>query len=194
MFTPQFAEPGAKDGFGLGFMLGDLDGHRRIGHGGAIYGFSTELATLPEEKLGVIVVANTRRDQRGDDAARRPHPATSCWPAQGRKAAAEARIEPQPLPTGTWPGRLAGRYGEEPPDRADRIGRQALPFAAARRVRVRGADDWQRLSCSTARLGNAARLPVPTATNAPTAASERLVTRADPTGAPPPEPPANGAA
>jgi serine beta-lactamase-like protein LACTB len=58
MLTPQFAEPGAHQGFGLGFMLGELDGHKRVGHGGAIYGFSTELATLPDEKLGVVVVAN----------------------------------------------------------------------------------------------------------------------------------------
>jgi CubicO group peptidase (beta-lactamase class C family)/D-alanyl-D-alanine dipeptidase len=58
MLTPQFAAPDAKEGFGLGFVLGELDGHRRIGHGGAIYGFSTELALLPEDKLGVVVVAN----------------------------------------------------------------------------------------------------------------------------------------
>jgi serine beta-lactamase-like protein LACTB len=58
MLTPQFAKPNSREGFGLGFMLGELDGHKRIGHGGAIYGFSTELAMLPDEKLGVIVVAN----------------------------------------------------------------------------------------------------------------------------------------
>jgi serine beta-lactamase-like protein LACTB len=58
MLTPQFEKEGAKTGFGLGFMLGDLDGHKRIGHGGAIYGFSTELAMLPDKKLGVVVIAN----------------------------------------------------------------------------------------------------------------------------------------
>jgi serine beta-lactamase-like protein LACTB len=58
MLTPQFANADSKDGFGLGFMLGELDGHKRIGHGGAIYGYSTELAMLPDEKLSVIVVAN----------------------------------------------------------------------------------------------------------------------------------------
>jgi CubicO group peptidase (beta-lactamase class C family)/D-alanyl-D-alanine dipeptidase len=58
MFTPQFAEPGAKSGFGIGFVLGELDGRRRIGHGGAIYGFATELAALPDDKLGVVVVAS----------------------------------------------------------------------------------------------------------------------------------------
>jgi CubicO group peptidase (beta-lactamase class C family)/D-alanyl-D-alanine dipeptidase len=56
MWTPQFAGKDAKTGFGIGFQLGELDGRRRVGHGGAIYGFSTELAALPDEKLGVAVV------------------------------------------------------------------------------------------------------------------------------------------
>ncbi len=57
MWKPQFAKPDESTGFGLGFRIDKLDGHRRIGHGGAIYGFSTELAVLPEEKLGVVVVS-----------------------------------------------------------------------------------------------------------------------------------------
>lgn len=56
MWTPQFAAPGAKDGFGLGFRISDLHGHRVIGHGGAIYGFATELEALPEDRLGVVVM------------------------------------------------------------------------------------------------------------------------------------------
>jgi CubicO group peptidase (beta-lactamase class C family)/D-alanyl-D-alanine dipeptidase len=57
MWTPQYAEPGATHGFGIGFSLGDLDGHRTVGHGGAIYGFATSLETLPDDSLGVVVVA-----------------------------------------------------------------------------------------------------------------------------------------
>ena len=60
MYIPQFAEKGAKSGFGIGFMIDEFEGRRRIGHGGAIYGFATELAALPDEKLGVVVV--TSRD------------------------------------------------------------------------------------------------------------------------------------
>jgi CubicO group peptidase (beta-lactamase class C family)/D-alanyl-D-alanine dipeptidase len=75
MCTPQFADAGAKSGFGIGFMVGDLDGRKRIGHGGAVYGFATELALLPKEKLGVIVtcsrdVANTVVTRIADDALR----------------------------------------------------------------------------------------------------------------------------
>lgn len=66
MWTSQFARP--PDGktkkaddavrFGIGFRLADLAGHRRIGHGGAMYGFATELAALPDDKLGVVAVAS----------------------------------------------------------------------------------------------------------------------------------------
>lgn len=49
---------GAAQGlFGLGFALGRLDGVVRIGHGGWHYGFATELAALPDERLGVAVSA-----------------------------------------------------------------------------------------------------------------------------------------
>jgi CubicO group peptidase (beta-lactamase class C family)/D-alanyl-D-alanine dipeptidase len=58
MWKPQFAKAGEKTGFGLGFMISEFEGKRRIGHGGAIYGFSTELAALPDDKLGVIVVSS----------------------------------------------------------------------------------------------------------------------------------------
>lgn len=58
MWKPQFAEPSQRTGFGLGFALSELDGERRIGHGGAIYGFASELAALPDRKLGAVVVTN----------------------------------------------------------------------------------------------------------------------------------------
>jgi CubicO group peptidase (beta-lactamase class C family)/D-alanyl-D-alanine dipeptidase len=58
MLRPQFTKTEGQRGFGLGFIVGDLDGKKRIGHGGAIYGFATEFAALPGEKLGAIVVAS----------------------------------------------------------------------------------------------------------------------------------------
>lgn len=58
MFTPQFAEEGATRGFGLGFQVGQIDGHLSLGHGGAIYGFATSLKVLPEAGLGVVAIAN----------------------------------------------------------------------------------------------------------------------------------------
>jgi serine beta-lactamase-like protein LACTB len=58
MWTPQFAKADEKQPFGIGFMIGELQGRKRISHGGAIYGFATELAALPAEKLGVVVIAS----------------------------------------------------------------------------------------------------------------------------------------
>jgi D-alanyl-D-alanine dipeptidase len=34
----------------------ELEGHRTVGHGGAIYGFATTLKAMPDDKLGVVVV------------------------------------------------------------------------------------------------------------------------------------------
>lgn len=57
MWKIQFPEGDAKAGFGLGFFVSEFEGKRRIGHGGAVYGFATTLAALPDDKLGVIVCA-----------------------------------------------------------------------------------------------------------------------------------------
>ncbi|MGH8772576.1 MAG: serine hydrolase, partial [Burkholderiales bacterium] len=56
MWTPQFAPPEQKTGYGIGFGVRELEGRRTVGHGGAIYGFATTLKAMPDEKLGVIAV------------------------------------------------------------------------------------------------------------------------------------------
>src|ERR1019366_9429026 len=58
MWTIQFPKKDEKAGFGLGFFVADLDGKRVIRHGGAVYGFSTEFAALPDDKLGVFVCSS----------------------------------------------------------------------------------------------------------------------------------------
>jgi CubicO group peptidase (beta-lactamase class C family)/D-alanyl-D-alanine dipeptidase len=58
MYTPQCVAQGEDGPFGIGFALAELDGHRRVGHGGAVYGFATEVAALPEDGLGVVVIAS----------------------------------------------------------------------------------------------------------------------------------------
>jgi CubicO group peptidase (beta-lactamase class C family)/D-alanyl-D-alanine dipeptidase len=58
MWRPQLVKAGTKTGFGIGFLVSEFEGRRRIGHGGAVYGFSTELAALPDDKLGIIVMAS----------------------------------------------------------------------------------------------------------------------------------------
>ena len=58
MITPIKNTAGEPQGFGIGFAVGELDGHQRIGHGGAVYGFSTQLEALPERKLGVAAASS----------------------------------------------------------------------------------------------------------------------------------------
>ncbi|MBK7902536.1 MAG: serine hydrolase [Proteobacteria bacterium] len=60
MWAPQFPSPAGKGSFGIGFEVSDLAGHRQVGHSGAVYGFATTLAALPDQKLGVVAV--TTRD------------------------------------------------------------------------------------------------------------------------------------
>lgn len=57
MWRPQFAAENATEGYGLGFHVSRLDGHKIVRHGGAIYGFSTEWTLMPEEKIGIVGVA-----------------------------------------------------------------------------------------------------------------------------------------
>jgi CubicO group peptidase (beta-lactamase class C family) len=54
MFLPQ--SPGS--GYGIGFALLNLDGIKMVGHRGGVYGFSTEMLAMPEEKLGVVTITN----------------------------------------------------------------------------------------------------------------------------------------
>ncbi|MBL8810030.1 MAG: serine hydrolase [Planctomycetaceae bacterium] len=58
MTTPQSDSTGRALPFGIGFAVGKLDGHRKIGHDGAIYGCSTQLAILPDDDLAVIAVSS----------------------------------------------------------------------------------------------------------------------------------------
>ena len=75
MWGVQFGGPLAQAGYGLGFGISQLDGHLRIGHSGWHYGFGTEVAALPREKLGVAVsttadAANAVTERIADAALR----------------------------------------------------------------------------------------------------------------------------
>ena len=55
MWGVQFGGAGQTSGFGLGFAISRLDGHQWIGHNGWHYGFGTQVAALPQDRLGVAV-------------------------------------------------------------------------------------------------------------------------------------------
>ena len=57
MMTPAKDKEGKAHLFGLGFHITDLDGERKVGHGGAVYGCATQLELLPDHQLGVAAVA-----------------------------------------------------------------------------------------------------------------------------------------
>ncbi len=141
MWTPQFAKPGEKRGYGIGFRLGELEGHRQVGHGGAIYGFATTLSALPDDKLGVVVV--TTKDSANTVTNRIAEAAL--------KAMLAARAgKPIPQPASTAPvnpdlaRRVAGLYvnGEREIDLIERGGHLTLlPVQGGEPVRVRAATE-----------------------------------------------------
>jgi serine beta-lactamase-like protein LACTB len=107
MWTPQFRKSEDKSDFGLGFRITEFEGRRRIGHGGAIYGFATELAALPEEKLGVVViasrdVANAVTTHIADEALRQMLAVKQSKPLPAIEATAPVEA--------VAAARLAGRY------------------------------------------------------------------------------------
>jgi CubicO group peptidase (beta-lactamase class C family) len=52
------AEQSAKHEYGYALFLTELDGHRKIDHGGGIYGFSASLSEFPDDKTTVVVLSN----------------------------------------------------------------------------------------------------------------------------------------
>ena len=57
MWTPQWGPPTSRATMGLGFFISRLDGRRRVGHDGAVYGFGTQVSALPDQRLGVVVTS-----------------------------------------------------------------------------------------------------------------------------------------
>ena len=107
MWSPQFPDPRGR-GFGLGFQVRSLDGHRLVGHGGAIYGFATTLDLLPEDKVGVVVVAtkdavNAVTEHIGEKVLR-----LILAHGSGKPLELPLPTAPVPLDLGR---KLAGRYG-----------------------------------------------------------------------------------
>ncbi len=56
MSTPQLIDDAT--GFGLGFYVGQYRDHKTLQHSGAVYGFTTLLVVIPEERIGVVVLSN----------------------------------------------------------------------------------------------------------------------------------------
>ncbi len=186
MFAPQFAAKDAKSGFGLGFLVSEFEGRKKIGHGGAVYGFATHWSALPTDKLGVVVVcsrdvANAVMDRIGDHALRLMLAAKDGKPLP--------KIESSEPLSAADARKLAGRYAAK--DRwfklAESAGRLYLtPDRGLFRVRMRKlgdglvSDDTQNFGAFRfARAGDTLTTP----------AGVKYAKEA-PSAEPPPEPPA----
>jgi D-alanyl-D-alanine carboxypeptidase len=52
------SDPSAKQEYGYALFLSQDEGHRKIDHGGGIYGFSASLSEFPDDKTTVVVLSN----------------------------------------------------------------------------------------------------------------------------------------
>lgn len=59
MITPTALADGKTEPYGFGIGLGEVRGRKQIGHGGGIFGFSTNSLYIPEKDLFVAVFANS---------------------------------------------------------------------------------------------------------------------------------------
>jgi CubicO group peptidase (beta-lactamase class C family)/D-alanyl-D-alanine dipeptidase len=99
MWEPQH-DADANRRFGIGFALGSLDGHRMIGHSGAVYGYVADLALFPDDGFAVIVMVAL--DEAVPSMNRlRAYAARQVWAAQA------AAAKPQYLTSDAVPRELA---------------------------------------------------------------------------------------
>jgi CubicO group peptidase (beta-lactamase class C family)/D-alanyl-D-alanine dipeptidase len=141
MWQPQFAKPAETGGFGIGFRVTKFAGHRMVGHGGAIYGFATELAALPDDKLGVVAV--TTKDSSNAVMNHIAHEALKLMLAVRAGKSLPAIPVTRPVDPAVA-RRLDGRYGEggKTVDLIERNGRlDYLPVRGGEQIEVRQAAD-----------------------------------------------------
>jgi CubicO group peptidase (beta-lactamase class C family) len=68
-WTPQVSVT-AESSYGLGWIVDDYKGQRMLQHGGNTFGFTSDLAFLPEANLGIVVLANARISNYFNEAIR----------------------------------------------------------------------------------------------------------------------------
>jgi D-alanyl-D-alanine carboxypeptidase len=65
MWTPTRLSKGGESDYGFGWSVGKENGHRIVGHGGGIPGFSTQLSRYVDDNLTVIVLTNSDNGNAG---------------------------------------------------------------------------------------------------------------------------------
>ncbi len=141
MYQIQFAKPKDEAGFGLGFFVSKFEGRRRITHGGAVYGYATQFSALPDDKLGVIVIAS--KDVANGLTRRVSEIALGGMLAARDKKPLPAIERTKPLPPETAQA-LAGRYeaGKKSFELQESFGRlYHWPGQGGMRLEIRQLDD-----------------------------------------------------
>lgn len=64
-WTPARLNDGSSAPYGLGWYVGSQQGHRVVQHGGAWQGFKAALARYPDDRLAVVVLANSAAARQG---------------------------------------------------------------------------------------------------------------------------------
>ena len=104
MWTPAKRTDGKPTAYGYGWQLGERNGHRFVGHGGAWQGFTATILRYPEDRLSVVVLTNRAGVNPGPIAAR---VAGMYLPAVMPKAPAPPAPRARP-PSPPRPGRSGG--------------------------------------------------------------------------------------
>jgi CubicO group peptidase (beta-lactamase class C family) len=55
-----------KNNYGYGWGIDSMEGKRRVGHGGGIHGFTTNIARIPEDDVCIILLSNASDVTLGD--------------------------------------------------------------------------------------------------------------------------------
>lgn len=66
MTKPQMKMSASAD-YGLGWMLHDWNGHKIVEHGGNIDGFNAQVALMPDQKLGFVLLTNVSASSLGSN-------------------------------------------------------------------------------------------------------------------------------
>ena len=69
MIAPTKLPDGTTESYGFGLGQGDVRGHDSIGHGGGIFGFSTDSLYFPKDDLFIAVLTNSDSPKTSPDVA-----------------------------------------------------------------------------------------------------------------------------
>ncbi len=151
--------PGVERGCGLGFFVQQFEGHRQVGHDGAVYGFASALRALPEQGLAVAVVCT--KDFANEVAEAIADRAMSAALANRR---GEALPPPAfPVAVGVAAAReLAGHYlaGVDHVELLERDGELVYDPEVGVRTRLRRAADGALIADDPLAIGGGRRLTV----------------------------------